>query len=175
MKNSIALITIIAALAGCAEETSDEVDRIVTSTVLSTTWKLECVVDGENSYLPVLTFATNGGQFYDSGTGTRSNIYHTGDITCASTEQEVRNLTTFNYALGSDVSVDGSIAEITEAMQIDITNTTEGSVDFGVVEYDIFAIKDRLTLYFGDKAAANDGSTAALRPTQLTDSVIYSR
>ena len=178
MKYTIALITIFAILAGCSEEAPEEFDRIITSTLLSHIWTSGCVIDGANSYRPTLVFTTSGGVLYSSGNGTSSNIYYFEDTTCTVTEAfpipETQNLNTFSYTLGNDVIVDGSVAEITEATELDTINTTEGSLDFGVKEYDIFAIKDTFTLYFGNKTDPNNGTTIELRPTQL-DSVIYTR
>jgi hypothetical protein len=51
----------------------------------------------------------------------------------------------------------------------------QASADIGAEEYDIFAIKDKFTLYFGDKTDPTNGTTADLRPTQLTDAVKYTR
>lgn len=175
MKYRFTLIAVLISLAGCSEESPDEYDRIVMSTLLNATWTTECVVDGENSYLPTLTFSSNGGKNYDSGTGTSTNIYHTGDTTCATFDPEIQDINTFSYSLGENITVDGSINELTEAMEIDTVNTTEGSVDIDAEEYDIFAIKDKYTLYFGDKTDPTNGTTADLRPTQLTDTVIYFR
>jgi len=175
MKYTFTLVAVLISLAGCSEESPDEYDRIVMSTLLNATWVTECIVDGENSYLPTLAFASNGGKDYDSGTGTSTNIYHTGDTTCATSDPEILDINTFSYSLGENVIVDGSIDGLTEAMAINTVNTTEGSIDIGAEEYDIFAIKDRFTLYFGDKTDPTNGTTADLRPTQLTDTVIYTR
>lgn len=181
MKYTIALITIFSGLTGCAEEPPEEYDRIIISTLLSHIWTAECVVDINNtdSYIPTLEFTSDGGVLYNSGTGTSSEVYYLGDLTCtvteAAPEPEIQNLSTFSYTLGSNVIVDGSIAEITEATELDTVNTTEDSADLGATEFDIFAIKDKYTLYFGNKAELNDGTTIELRPTQLTESVIYTR
>ena len=180
MKYPIALITIFAILVGCSEEAPEEFDRIITSTLLSHTWTSGCVIDGADSYRPTLVFTTSGGVLYHSGNGTSSNIYYLEDTTCAVTEAfpvpETRDLNTFSYTLGNDVIVDGSVAEITAATEIDIaTNTSGGLIPFGVADYDIFAIKDTFTLYFGNKTDPNNGTTLELRPTQLTDTVIYTR
>ncbi len=182
MKYIIALITIFISLTGCSEDPPEEYDRIVLSTFLSATWTRECVIDGENSYRPALVFTTNGGALYNSGTGTSSNIYYLENTICTITEAspvpDVRDLNTFSYTLDNNVIADGSVAEITEATEIDTTtNTTAGLITFGVAEFDIFAIKDRFTLYFGNKTDTNDGTTIELRPTQLsdTDTDIYTR
>jgi len=175
MKKILAIGTIIAALSGCSEEPSEEFERIVISTLLSNTWRAECVIDGENSYLPTLVFVTDGVTLFNSGTGTSSNIYHTANTTCTSIDPEVLDLSTFSYTLGADVIVDGSIEGITAAVEIDTVDTTEGSVDLGVEVFNIFAIKDRFTLYFGNKDEPTNGSTADLRPTQLSDSFIFTR
>lgn len=175
MKYTIAFITIFVTLSGCSEEPFEDIEEVVNSTLLSTTWTKECVVDGTNSYIPTLVFTTYGGVLYSSGTGSSSNIYHTDDTTCSSIDPEAVDVSTFSYSLGAVVIVDGSVAEITEATELNTINTTEGSVDLGAEEYDIFAIKDKYTLYFGNKEDPNNGTTADLRPTQLSDGVIYSR
>jgi len=182
MKYSIALITLFAGLSGCSEEPPEEFDRIVLSAFLNVTWTAACVIDVDDvnsSYIPTLAFTSDGGVLYNSGTGTSSIIYYLDDTTCTITETnpepEIRDSDTFSYTLGDNVIVDGSIAGITEATEIDTVNTTEGSLDLGATEYDIFAIKDKFTLYFGDKEGLNNGTTIDLRPTQLTDSVIYTR
>ena len=66
-------------------------------------------------------------------------------------EPETLDLNTFSYTLGNDVIVDGSVAELTEAIELDTVNTTVDSPDIDAEEFDIFAIKDKYTLYFGDK------------------------
>lgn len=175
MKYTVAYISIFAALTGCSEEPYEDIERVVTSTLLSATWTSECVVDGTNSYIPTLVFTTSGGVLYNEGTGSSSNVYHTDDTTCASAEPETVDLSTFTYTLGEVVIVDGSVEDITEATELNTVNTTEGSVDLGAEEYDIFAIKDKYTLYFGNKEEPNNGTTADLRPTQLSDGIIYSR
>ena len=182
MKYTIALITIFANLTGCSEEPPEEFDRIVLSAFLNVTWTSECVVDinGTDSYIPTLAFTSDGGVLYNSGTGTSSNSYYVEDTTCAVTEAfpvpEIRDSNTFSYTLGKNVIVDGSVAEITDATEIDTTtNTSGGLIPFGVAEFDIFAIKDKFTLYFGNKTDPDNGTTIELRPTQLSDSFIYTR
>jgi len=181
MKYTIALITIFAGLTGCSEDPPEEYDRIIISTLLSTTWTAECAPDdtGVNSYISTLVFATDGGILYNSGTGTSSDVYYLDDLTCTVTEAfpepEIQNLNTFSYTLGNNVIVDGLVEGITEATELDTVNTTVDSSDLGATEYDIFAIKDKYTLYFGDIEGLNDGTTIELRPTQLSGSVIYTR
>lgn len=182
MKYIITLITIFISLTGCSEEPPEEYDLIVVSTFLSATWTAKCVIDGADSYKPTLVFNTNGGALYNSGTGTSSNVYYLENTTCTITAAfpvpDVRDSNPFSYTLGNNVIVDGSVAGITEATEIDTTtNTTAGLITFGVAEFDIFAIKDKFTLYFGNKTDTNDGTENYLRPTQLSDSdtVIYTR
>ena len=182
MKYIIALITIFAGLTGCAEEPPEEFNRIVLSTFLSVTWTSGCKIDinGVDSYIPTLVFTTDGGSLYNSGTGTSSNSYYFEDTTCTINETfpvpDISEPNTSSYTLGNNVIVDGAVAEITEATEIDTTtNTSGGLIPFGVADYDIFAIKDKFTLYFGNKDELNDGSITELRPTQLSDSVIYTR
>ena len=184
MKYIIALITIVAGLSGCSEEPPEEFDRIVLSTFLSVIWTSECVIDvnDTDSYIPTLAFKTDGGVLFNSGTGTSSNSYYLEDTTCTVNEANpipvIRDSNTFSYTLGNNVIVDGSVVEITEATEIDTTtNTSGGLIPFGVAEFDIFAIKDKVTLYFGNKADLDSGITIESRPTQLTadPTVIYTR
>ena len=180
MKYIIALITIFISLTGCSEEPPEEYDLIVLSTFLSAPWTSKCVIDGADSYKPTLVFTTNGGALYNSGTGTSSKVYYFENTTCTITEAfpvpEILESNSFSYTLGNNVIVDGSVAEITEATEIDTTtNTTAGLITFGVADFDIFAIKDKFTLYFGDKTDPNNGTENYLRPTQLSDTFIYTR
>ena len=169
-----ALVTALT-VSACSEELPEDYDRVVSSTLLNFTWTTDCIADGEDSYIPTLAFSSDGGENYDSGTATATNIYYRGSTTCVSSVVETLNISTFSYRLGAYVTVDGTVDELTEAMEIDTVNTTEGSADIGAEEYDIFAVKDRYTLYFGDKTDPTNGSTADLRPTQLSDDVVYTR
>ena len=184
MKYIIALITIFIGLTGCSEEPPEEFDRIVISTFLSATWTAECKIDinDVDSYIPTLVFTTDGGALYNSGTGTSSNLYYLEDTTCTINDANpipvIQDSNTFSYTLVNDVIVDGSVAEITEATEIDTTtNISDGLIDFGVANFDIFAIKDKFTLYFGNKVDLDSGTTIELRPRQLTadPTVIYTR
>ena len=183
MKNILTLITIFAALAGCSEEPDENLERIALSILLNSTWASACVIDenGTDSYIPSLTFTPDDVTQYNSGSGSSSNIYYLGDTTCLLVvtddffEPEIRDLYTFDYSLGNDVTVDGTVADITLATEIDMTNTTEGSNDFGAMNFDIFAITDDRTIYFGNADEPNNGSTIELRPTQLSESPTFSR
>jgi hypothetical protein len=170
-----AVLFTVSVISGCSEELPEEYDRIVSSTLLNFTWTTDCIADGEDSYIPTLSFTSDGGENYDSGTATSSNIYYRGSTTCVSSVIETLDISSFSYRLGDYVIVDGTVGELTQAMQIDTVNTTEGSTDIGAEEYDIFAVKDKYTLYFGDKTDPTNGTTADLRPTQLTDDIIYTR
>jgi len=178
MKYITTLTTILISssiITACSEELPENYDRVVSSTLLNFTWTTDCIVDGEDSYIPTLTFASDGGENYDSGTATSTNIYYRDSTTCVSSTVETLDISTFSYRLGEYITVDGTVDGLTEAMEIDTVNTTEGSADIGAEEYDIFAVKDRYTLYFGDKTDPTNGTTADLRPTQLTDDIIYTR
>ncbi len=84
----------------------------------------------------------------------------------ACTVNPIASLATATYVLGGSVGLDGSVAGITSATEIDITNTTVGSPDLGEITYDIVAI-DGDTVYVGQSDGVNDGSTPALRHTEL--------
>ena len=162
MKKIIALSAIVIGLAGCSS--SDDVtvpglEGSLTDLLLNGTWISDCINDDPDSQQVSATF--------NSGSGSVAFTTFVGDVTCAPASLSTVENETFDYTFGSDVTVNGSVAGITTATQIDFTDTTQGSLDIGTITYDIFAIKDLLTLYIGDDSGVNDGSTAALRPTEL--------
>jgi hypothetical protein len=79
-----------------------------------------------------------------------------------------------SIALGGAVTVDGSVAGITVATEIDITDMTPMSAQYGEVSYDLIAIQGN-RFYLGLVDGVNDGSTPALRPAQLDDKLVYTR
>ena len=131
----------------------------LTHASLNGTWATVCgIIDPVSSNKIVFVFNDGVG----SGTYTTYNDNLCSPLNIISVEPA-----TFTYIFGSNVTVDGSVSGITTATQIDITETTQGSATLGEITYDIGAIKDSTTLYLGDVSGTNDGSTAALRPTQL--------
>ena len=168
MKKFIALSAIVIGLAGCSSSSDDvtvpSIDGSVTALVLNGTWLSNCVVEAPNSFM-VLANLNNG---LGSSVGTTFS-----DTACTMVSMVEQD--TFTYTLGADVTVDGSVAGITTATEVDTTDTTVGSPDFGDIDYDIFAIKDLNTLYIGDDTGVNDGTTAALRPTTLSSTVTFTR
>ena len=152
---------------GCGSSTSGDTGVTVTHALLNGTWKSNCVIIDAATSVEIDAVFNNG-----DGTGTvrtyNDNLCLPGNL--VSTVPE-----TITYILGSDVIVDGSVAGITTATQIDITDATPGSPTYGETDYDIVAIKDSTTLYTGDISGVNDGSTPALRPTQLTDFVFVTK
>ena len=149
----------VLALSACSSS-DDPAPATLTNALLNGTWASGCVIDGPDSFTAIATF--------NNGNGTTEITGYIGDTTC--TNVSFIENETFSYILGSDVTVDGSVAGITTATQIDITDTTDpNSPDFGTIDYDIFAITNLITLYAGNTDGVNDGSTAALRPTQLDD------
>ena len=133
--------------------------RLSAHELLNGTWATVCgIIDPVSSNNIVYVFNDGVG----SGTHTTYNDNLCSPLNIISVEPA-----TFTYIFGSNVTVDGSVSGITTATQIDITETTQGSATLGEITYDIGAIKDLTTLYLGDDSGTNDGSTAALRPTQL--------
>ena len=125
------------------------------------TWKSVCFLDDEeplNPFYSVITLTINA-----STANALIDKYDINDASClgASTQTTVTNF----YTLGSDVTVNGTVAGITTATKIDITETAPPNE----VDYTIIATKDN-RLYFGnDDDPATDGSTDAKRPVQLED------
>ena len=164
MKKIIALSAILIGLAGCSSSDDPVVNlpATITDALLNGTWASGCIVDDPDSFTVTATF--------NNGDGTSELTGYLGDTTCATANLSFVENETFSYILGSDVTVDGTVAGITTATQIDVTDTTDpNSPDFGTIDYDIFAITNLITLYAGNTDGVNDGSTAALRPTQLDD------
>ena len=165
MKKIIAISTIVIGLAGCSssDDPAANLNSTLTHALLDGTWLSDCFVEAPDSFKVSATF--------NNGSGSVSFTNYFGDTTCT-TVSNIEN-ETFTYTIGSDVTVDGSVEGITTATQIDFTDTTVGSLNIGTITYDIFAIKvdpnlaAPSTIYVGDDSGVNDGSTAALRPTQL--------
>jgi len=125
------------------------------------TWKSPCFLDDDEPFdlfYSVITLTIN-----DSTASALIDKYDINDASCvgASTQTTVNNF----YRLGSDVTVNGTVAGITTATKIDFTETAYPNE----VDYTIIAAKDN-RLYFGnDDDPATDGSTDAKRPVQLED------
>lgn len=159
MNKIMALCAILIGLAGCSssDDPAADLSATLTNALLNGTWASDCFVDASDSFTVIATF--------NDGNGTTEITNYIGDTTC--TNISFIENETFSYIFGNDVTVDGSVAGITTATQIDVTDTTIGSPTLGEIDYDIFAITNLITLYIGNTNGVNDGSTAALRPTQL--------
>ena len=160
MKKFIALSAIIIGLAGCSSSSDDvtvpSIDGSLDALLLNGTWATGCVVDDPISFTATGTFKDGSGN---------STVTTYSDTTCTKVSMEEKE--TFDYIIGNDVTVDGTVAGITTATQIDITDTTPGSS--GETDYELFAIINLNTLYGGDSSDVNNGSLPELRPTQLDD------
>ena len=162
INKTIIISTIIAGLSGCSSDSTSTLGAgttTVSNATLNGSWKAACeIITTDLSIDAIITFNSGDANViittYSDETCDIVTMLETGTVT---------------YTLGSNVTVDGTIDGITAATQIDILNTTVGSVDFGNENYDLVAIKDLTKLYFGDTDGANDGSTPALRATQLED------
>jgi hypothetical protein len=170
MKKIFSLITSLALmfmLVSCGGSSSSDSSSGTALTSINGSWKSNCYVDPvflPGNSVDVLATFNNG-----AATGIATTY---GDITC--TNIAMQETPTATYILGSAVTVDGSVDGITTATKIDYTDTTVGSPDIGEKSYDIIAIKDN-KLYQGNTDGANDGTTDALRPTQLDDSVVFTK
>jgi len=151
-------------LVACSSGSGSNDDEAVSLNDLDGSWTTPCFVDAMamTSEMDVFTF--------DQGDISAVVTTYAGTTCSGMMMQEIQTAT---YVLGATVSVDGSVAGITVATEIDITNTTPGP-DFGDIDYDIIAIRNN-NLYAGDTDGANDGTTPALRPTQLDPDVVLTR
>jgi hypothetical protein len=133
----------------------------VTPAAFLGTWKSLCFLDDDDpldQFYSVITLTINA-----STANALIDMYDLSDANClgASTQTTVNNF----YRLGSDVTVNGTVAGITTATKIDFTETAPPNE----VDYTIIAVKDN-RLYFGnDDDPATDGTTDAKRPVQLED------
>lgn len=170
IRHVLALSITLSGLASCSSD-GDGGSTSTTSTTTPTTgapltlaalngnWSTGCVAATPSpGSFTINTTITNGSI---SATGT---IYSDNACTMISM---VPTPATSTFTLGSVVTIDGSVAGLTTATQIDITDTTAGSPDFGTIEYDIIAISSGQQLFTGNTDGVNDASTPALRPIQL--------
>ena len=104
----------------------------------------------------------------NNGTGTRTETEYM-DGACAT--PMVMNPSVFTFSLGTAVTLNGDVAGITSATELDITVTNPPPTE---TFYDIIALVGD-SIYLGDSLGANDGTTPALRPTELDDEVVFVR
>lgn len=175
MKNlygSCATLALMLMLASCGGgSTSGTVGSIpgtVTHTTLNGTWLSDCEVDPV--FLPGISI--NASALFNNGTITLT-ITSFDNTTCTGNTATQETFTA-TYILGSDITVDGSVAGISSATKIDYIDTTLNSPDIGEQTFDIIAITGN-KLYEGDDDGVNDGTTDALRPTQLLGDIVFTR
>lgn len=158
------IILLSAWLAGCGSSGGgSSSDGTLELKDLDGTWTTACLVDAPNSVIVELLI--NNGTV-NSTTTTYGTTTCTGSVTAEPTNLSLK--------LGDAVTLDGSVAGITTATEVDATNTTPLSPDNGEVEYSIIAIKGD-ALYYGDFDGVNDGTTPTRRSIQLDDSVVFTR
>lgn len=156
------LILLLSAwLAACSGSGGGGDDDQLSLRDLNGTWTTPCLFDGAVTLMATLNI-TNGAAILQLVTYS--------DMLCMSIMMD--EIETYDFELGAVVEVDGSVDGIVVATRVDITNTTIGSPDIGEVDYDLIAVKGN-TMYFGDTDGANDGSTPALRPTQLDGDIYF--
>ena len=170
MKKIIAISAIVIGLAGCSSSSDDatvppSIDGSVTHLLLNGAWLSNCVVEAPISF--------RVSALLNDGIG--STIVTVFSDTGCTITPEVEPPETFTYTLGANVTVDGSVAGITTATQVDFIGTTPGAIPAGEESFDILAIKDLNTLYVGDDTGVNDGTTAALRPTTLSSTITFTK
>ena len=153
MKIIIILSAILAGLTGCSSSDDTPINELVG------TWRIACEADlggGGSHDISVTLTTTNGDvaftQYSDANCQTVSMV-----------ENE-----SFTYVLGSGFTLDGTVDGITTGAEFDNTNTTHGSSDFGITNYNSIAVVGT-SLYIGDDEAdpLKDASSPAARPTKL--------
>ncbi len=167
MKKIIILSIILTGLAGCTGSSSSNSDpsgpgtppngsATVTATQLVGTWIGDCEVDKLDPQLSI-----KASLIYTITDGVRDKTLYSDGI-C----QQVMMILpqdSFSYTLGSDFTLDGTVAGITTGTEANITDTPTG-----ITRYNSIALVGN-KLYVGDGEAdpARDTSAADKRPTKL--------
>ena len=168
MKKILFLSTVLAVSAGFSGCSSDSAPAATTTAPITTspatpltnatlngTWIGNCFDDGAPPWVRLSVLLDNG-----NATVTVTSY---SDDTCTNVSM-IDALITATYTLGAVVTVDGTVAGITSATQIDTIQIT--GVSPGQKSYDIYAIVGN-KLYVGDDSPPNDGTTPATRPIKL--------
>jgi len=158
------IILLSAWLAACGGSGGGDSSGALSLKDFDGTWTSNCRVDLVTSFVEQAIIV--------NGTVNATLTEYTGS-TCSGSIMTVENFT-YSLALGKAVTVDGSVAGISVATEIDTTDVTPMSAQYGDVNYDLVAIQGN-KLYFGDSSGANDGTTSLLRPTQLDDELVYTK
>jgi hypothetical protein len=117
-------------------------------------WR-SCNIQGDDSEQNVITFL--------DGVASTQDTEHTGTTTCNTAKTSITiEEGTVSYTLGSAVIVDGSVSNITTATKLNTEFFGESNFD----AFDLIAIKDNV-VFFGNSEGTNNGTSDALRPTQL--------
>jgi hypothetical protein len=123
-------------------------------TSINGVWR-SCNIQGDDSEQNVITFL--------DGVASTQDTEHTGTTTCNTAKTSITiEEGTVSYTLGSAVTVDGSVSNITTATKLNTEFFGESNFD----AFDLIAIKDNV-VFFGDSEGTNNGTSDALRPTQL--------
>ncbi len=152
------LCSTILLLTGCSSSSTTPAAATTALTSIDGIWQSACQaieMDGGDFSFQV-TFTANGGNsvvIQDSFNG----------LTCEGDNLDEDGPENETYTLGDVVTVDGSVASITSATKIDLTDKD------GVTSYNIVAINGN-NLYIGDDDEDDSiGETEENRPEQLTN------
>ena len=152
------LCSTILLLTGCSSSSTTPAAATTALTSIDGIWQSACQaieMDGGDFSFQV-TFTANGGNsvvIQDSYNG----------LTCEGDNLDEDGPENETYTLGDVVTVDGSVASITSATKIDLTDKD------GVTSYNIVAINGN-NLYIGDDDEDDSiGETEENRPEQLTN------
>ena len=162
---SLLICAVLVFLGACSSSSSDGEDgsTVTLSRDLNGVWTTGCLVEAPFSVR--LQISINNGVVSITET-------EYADAACSNV-LEIDNTISWTFTLGDSVALDGLVAGILNATQIDISVTAPASLA-GDRAFDIIAIQGN-RLYVGDTDGANDGSSADLRPTQLDDELVFTR
>jgi hypothetical protein len=160
---SVLMVSMTLVACGSSNSTVVTLGSMNESTSIANTWA-RCAIDdnGTDSTTLVATFTSAGEVF-------RQNTKHVGSTTC---DTSVNNVdlkidNTGVFSLNNAVTVDGSVEGIITATQFDFSNLNIMDKTIAA-PFDLIVLNNN-SLFFGDTSGDTDGSTSALRPTQLAD------
>jgi hypothetical protein len=161
---SVLMVSMTLVACGSSGNSSDfPFGSINESTSIANTWA-RCAIDdnGTDSTTLVATFTSTGEVF-------RQNTKHVGSTTCDTSVENIHLKidNTGIFSLNNAVTVDGSVEGIITATQFDFSNLNIMDKTIAA-PFDLVVLNNN-RLFFGDTSGNTDGSTLALRPTQLAD------
>lgn len=170
---SVALLSILNGCGGGSSSSSNNNGSgtgVVTAALMNGTWVSDCHLDDDEIAMTGLTYVVIIVTINSGTLSGLSNSYANNDTACTGAFTAIPSADISTFTLGENISLDGSVAGVMAATEIDIFNpgfppdTT----------FEIVAIKDN-KLYLGDLEGSFNGTSDALRSVQLDGVYFYTR